>query len=301
MTHNESGFRVIRLFLCRVKKGILLAAFGSTHPEAESAFENIEQMTKQAFPDTHVRRAYTSGVVRKALDKKGQHHDSVPMALARMADEGFTHVDTIAGAEFHRLRSVVEGFDSMDGVFKRVRLGSPLLATPGEMKRVRDVLLKSLPEGRKSDEAVIWVGHETYHPSNAFYPALAYELQQKDENVFVATLGCLGGSPRFEDVREEILEKKIDKAYVAPFMSVAGTHAVRDIAGIRDHESGNAHDHDNGHDHGHDHHHHHKDPWTKRLSRAGIETEMVLKGTGEYDKIVQIWLNRLEKAMEGLN
>lgn len=279
----------------KVKKGILLAAFGSSYPEARPAFENIEQMTKAAHPDIPVRWAYTSGMVRRALAEKGEHYDSVPMALSRMAEDGFTHVavqslHTIAGVEFHRLRSVVDAFDGMDGVFTRVRLGSPLLGGPDEMKRIRDLLIDNAPEVRKPDEAVIWVGHGTYHPSNAFYQALAYKLRQKDDNVYVATLGCLGGSPAFEDVKKEIAGKGIQKAYIAPFMSIVGAHTLKDVAGIR--KAGNSHDHD--------HHHHHGESWTERLANAGVETQMVFKGTGEYDEIVQIWLDRLEEAMEAL-
>ena len=285
----------------KVKKGILLAAFGSSSQEARPAFENIERMTKAVYPDTPVRWAYTSGMVRRALADKGEHYDSVPMALSRMAEDGFTHVavqslHTIAGVEFHRLRSVVDAFDGMDGVFTRVSLGNPLLGGPDEMKRIRDILIANSPIGRKPDEAVIWVGHGTYHPSNAFYQALAYKLRQKDDNVYMSTLGCLGGSPAFEDVKAEIAGKGIQKAYIAPFMSIVGAHTLKDVAGGKS----DNHGHDHGHSHDCDHDHHHGEPWTERLSHAGIETEMVFKGTGQYDEIVQIWLDRLEKAMETL-
>ena len=283
----------------KVKKGILLAAFGSSSQEARPAFENIERMTKAVYPDTPVRWAYTSGMVRRALADKGEHYDSVPMALSRMAEDGFTHVavqslHTIAGVEFHRLRSVVDAFGGMDGVFTRVSLGNPLLGGPDEMKRIRDILIANSPIGRKPDEAVIWVGHGTYHPSNAFYQALAYKLRQKDDNVYMATLGCLGGSPAFEDVKAEISGKGIQKAYIAPFMSIVGAHTLKDVAG------GERDDHGHDHSHDHDHDHDHGGAWTERLENAGVETEIVFKGTGQYDQIVQIWLDRLEEAMADL-
>jgi len=181
------------------------------------------------------------------------------------------------------------------------------------MERVRDSMLDNLPADRKADEAVIWVGHGSYHPSNAFYQALAYKLQRKDENVFMATLGCLGGSPSFEDVKEEVKAKGIDKAYLVPFMSVVGAHTIRDVAGKDNsghdhshdhgHEHNHDHEHNHSHDHGHDHDHdhHHGDPWKQRLQDAGIETEVVLKGTGEYDDFVNIWLDQLKKAVEQLH
>ena len=335
-----------------MKKGILLAAFGSSYPQAQPALDNIEKMTKEAFPEVPVRWAYTSRMVRHSLAKKDKHFDSPAMALARMEDEGFTHVavmslHTIGGVEFHELRSVVGAFQDMQSNLKQVSLSSPLLGSPDVMERVRDSMLDNLPADRKADEAVIWVGHGSYHPSNAFYQALAYKLQRKDENVFMATLGCLGGSPSFEDVKEEVKAKGIDKAYLVPFMSVVGAHTIRDVAGKdnsghdhshdhghehnhdhehnhshdhghdhdHDHNDGHGHDHNHdhnhnhGHDHGHnhdhghdhDHDHHHGDPWKQRLQDAGIETEVVLKGTGEYDDFVNIWLDQLKKAVEQLH
>ncbi len=291
-----------------MKKGILLAAFGSSYPRAQSALDNIEHMTKEAFPEVPVRWAYTSRVVRRALAKEGEQFDSPVMALAKMEDEGFTHVavmslHTIAGVEFHELRSVVSAFQDMKSNLQQVSLSSPLLGSPEVMKRVRDSMLENLPEGRSEDEAVIWVGHGSYHPSNAFYQALAYELQRKDENVFMATLGCLGGSPSFEDVKEEIKAKGIEKAYLVPFMSVVGAHTIRDVAGKDNsgHDHGHNHDHDHDHGHNHDNHHHHGESWKERLENAGIQTEVVLKGTGEYDDFVHIWLDQLSQAMDELH
>ncbi len=279
------------------KKGVLLAAFGSSKTQALPALENIERMTREAFPDIPVRWAYTSRIVRHSLARKGEHYDSPAMALARMEDEGFTHVavqslHTIPGREFHELRSVVGAFQNMKSGLKRITLGAPLLGTPEEMARVRDAMLDNLPQDRTPEEAVIWAGHGTYHPANAFYQALAYMLQQKDENVFLATLGHLGEQcPSFEDILETLKARGIKRAYLLPFMSVVGAHALEDIAGKKHGEQ----------DHHHHHHHEHDDPWKERLERAGIEAEVVLKGTGEYADLVGIWLDQLRTALHELD
>jgi sirohydrochlorin cobaltochelatase len=67
-----------------MKKGILLVAFGSSVPEAQVSFDNIDKRVKQDFPDTPVFWAYTSSIIRNKLAKEGKILDSVPMALARM-------------------------------------------------------------------------------------------------------------------------------------------------------------------------------------------------------------------------
>ena len=97
------------------KVGILLVAFGSTIPEAQVSFENIENKVKSAYPNIPFRWAYTSSIIRKKLAKMGKHLDSPEVALAKMSEEGFTHVavqslHTIGGEEFHDLRRSVHAF-----------------------------------------------------------------------------------------------------------------------------------------------------------------------------------------------
>jgi sirohydrochlorin cobaltochelatase len=257
------------------KKGILLVAFGSSYPQAQVSFENIEAEVEKAFPDVPVRWAYTSKIIRHKLEEeKGKHLDSPAMALAKMMDEGFTHVavqslHTIGGAEFHDLMSLVNGFESMSGGFKKIMLGYPLLAASHDLEAVREAMLENIPEERQPDEAVLLMGHGTHHPSNAFYQAMAYLFQQKDPNVFV---GVVEGSPLLEDILPELEAKGIEKAYLMPFMSVAGDHVRNDMAGDG------------------------PDSWKSILENQGIETEAVLKGTAEFDNIVDIWVDHLKGA-----
>jgi len=257
-----------------VKKGILLVAFGSSYPQAQASFENIQAEVNESFPDVPVRWAYTSKIIRHKLAKEGKELDSVPMALARMMDEDFTHVavqslHTIGGAEFHDLMSIVNGFESMSGGFQKILLGYPLLASSQDLEAVRDAMLDNIPEERAADEAVIFMGHGTHHPSNAFYQAMAYLFQEKDPNVYV---GTVEGSQSLEDILAELKAKGIDKAYLMPFMSVAGDHIRNDMAGEGD------------------------DSWKSILNAEGIETESVLKGTAEFDNIVDIWVDHLKGA-----
>ena len=196
--------------------------------------------------------------------------DSPEVALAKMRDEKFTHVavlslHTIAGEEYHDLRRTVGAFNMM-GVFQRVVLGYPLLSTQEDMERVVDAITTTLPKERKKSDAVVLMGHGTHHPSNAFYAALMFQLQLKDPNIFV---GTVEGYPDISIIKELLLKKKIKKAYLMPFMSVAGDHAKNDMAGDDD------------------------DSWKSILTQAGIECVPVLKGSAEYDSFVEIWVDHL--------
>ncbi|WP_244154313.1 sirohydrochlorin cobaltochelatase [Desulfospira joergensenii] len=253
-----------------VKKGILLVAFGSSEESAQVSFKNIEKKTKAAFPEIPVKWAYTSHIIRHKLARQGIHLDSAEVALAKMADEGFTHVvvqslHTIGGAEYHDLIRVVAGFKTM-GAFESIILGNPLLATQEDMERAVSALLSTIPKERKKGEAVVFMGHGTHHPANAFYAALMLQVQLKDPNVFI---GTVEGYPALEDIEALLKAKKIKTTWLIPFMSVAGDHAKNDMAGDEE------------------------DSWKSILTQAGFKCKPVLKGTAEYDAFVDIWVDHI--------
>ena len=254
-----------------MKKGILLVAFGSSQASAQVSFANIDKKVKEAYPGIPVRWAYTSYIIREKLAKQGKLLDSPEVALAKMLDEKFTHVavqslHTIGGAEYHDLRRTVGAFKMMGG-FERVILGYPLMSTQEDMQRIVTAILQTIPKERQKNEAVVLMGHGTHHPSNAFYAALMFQLQLEDPNIFV---GTVEGYPGVDLIKELVLKKKIKKAYLMPFMSVAGDHAKNDMAGAED------------------------DSWMSILTKAGIACVPVLKGTAEYDAFVDIWVDHIE-------
>jgi sirohydrochlorin cobaltochelatase len=259
----------------KVKKiGILLVAFGSTIPEAQVSFENIDRSVKAAYPDIPVRWAYTSSIIRKKLAKLGKHLDSPEVALAKMLEDGFTHVavqslHTIGGEEFHDLRRSAHAFHYTGG-FQRILVGYPLLATQKDMERTTEAILQNVPKARKKDEAVVLMGHGTHHPSNAFYAALMFQVQRKDPRIFI---GCVEGYPEIDEIKAMLKQKNIKKAYLMPFMSVAGDHARNDMAGPEE------------------------DSWKSMLSAAGIDCVPILKGTAEYANFIQIWVDHLGSVL----
>ena len=252
------------------KTGILLVAFGSSEASAQISFDNIDSKVKEVYPGIPVKWAYTSHIIRNKLAKQGKLLDSPEVALAKMADEGFTHVavqslHTIAGAEYHDLRRVVGAFQAMGG-FQSIILGYPLLATQEDMARTVDAILATIPTERKKNEAVVLMGHGTHHPANAFYAALMFQLQLKDPNVYI---GTVEGYPELDTIIGLLKKNQIKKAYLMPFMSVAGDHAKNDMAGDED------------------------DSWKSILTKAGFLCVPVLKGTAEFDQFVDIWVDHL--------
>ncbi len=256
------------------KTGILLVAFGSSEESAQVSFENIDRKVNQDFPGIPVQWAYTSHVIRKKLAAQGKLLDSPEIALARMLDEGFTHVavqslHTISGTEFHDLQRTVAGFARMGG-FEQVALGNPLLATQEDLARTVEVILATVPKQRKPEEAVVLMGHGTHHPANAFYAALMFQLQLRDPNIFIGTVEAF---PDAAVILELLTAKGIKTAYLMPFMSVAGDHAKNDMAGDD------------------------QDSWKSIFTSAGISCIAILKGTAEFDEFVDIWVEHISQTL----
>jgi len=255
-----------------VKKGILLVAFGTRTPQAQAAYQHVGLKVQAVFPDIPIRWAFTSAIMRHKLAGDDQPVDSVEMSLARMMDEGVTHVavqalHVISGKEHHDLTINCRLFGRMRGGFRQVMMGLPLLGTGDDMEKVATALLTAVPRERKPQEAVIFMGHGSPHPANACYTALMYHLQQADANIFV---GTMSGLPGIVGICARLQKQKITSAYLLPCLAVAGNHVLKDMAGDNEHS------------------------WKSVIEKHGISCKPVLKGLAEYDAIVDIWVDHLK-------
>jgi sirohydrochlorin cobaltochelatase len=253
---------------------ILLVTFGTSDQEARKAFANIERLAKVKFPGYEIRWAYTSEMIRKKLAKKGELFDSPEEAMKKLKEAGVRKVfvqslHIIPGAEFHEIVKAVSKFKND---FEEIALSPPLLNSMDDVKNSVKVMLSKVPADRKKEDAILFMGHGSgKHPSDMIYVATAYAVEKSDDNAFLATVE---GNPTFDEMLARLKERKIKKAYLLPFMSVAGDHAKNDMAGNE------------------------PDSWKSLLSKNGIESVPVMKGMAEYDEIVDIWLEHLAQVVK---
>ena len=257
-----------------MKKGILLVAFGSTIPQAQVSFENIDRAVKKRFPGVEVYWAFTSRIIIAKMAKEGKNLSTPVEALATMMGEKFTNVTVqalhvIPGEEFHGLVQNVRRFEGMSKGIEKITVGYPLLATSEDLQRVAKAMLTIIPPEREKKDAVLFMGHGTHHPADVYYAALNYHLQKLDNNVFV---GTVEGWPKIEDLIVDLKKGGVKKAFLMPLMSVAGDHARNDMAGPE------------------------ANSWRSILEKEGIKCEPVLKGLAEYQEFVDIWLDHLKTA-----
>ncbi len=264
---------------------ILLAAYGSAYPGALATYDQIKSAYEQAFPGSLVRLAFTSQAMRFRLaDNVGRHVPSPLSALADLQGQGQRSVivqslHIVPGKEFHSLAALVQGLKSVKGNFgfEQLQLGLPLLSSLEDCSFIADALtmmIDALGASEVSDqskeEAVLFIGHGTGHPSDSLYAQLAQVLEKDRRNVF---LGTLEGFPGIKDLMPRLQRSEAKRVQLVPLLLVAGGHALKDIAG-----SG-------------------QKSWKRLLEHEGFQVRVHLQGIGEHEKILKIFQRHTREAM----
>lgn len=250
---------------------ILIASFGTTHDGARhNCINTLEERVSQRFSAFRTATAFTSGIVRKLLDRRNIVVPSPEEAMRRFADEGArnlavlpTHV--LAGYEYEKLlRAVRENA----GLFDKTVVASPLLNTQEDTETVMSAVMRAYSV--RPGEGLVLVGHGTRHEANAVYQEINIHLKGRDRsNVFVGTLEA---EPGLAEAVAFMKGQGIRRVTLAPLMFVAGDHAENDMAGG-------------------------KGSWLDAFLEAGFEAKAALKGLGEIRAVRELYLEHLARVL----
>lgn len=246
------------------KKAVLAVSFGTTHDETRrKTIDAIEADLAAAFPDRTVYRAWTSGMIIERLRKRdGISIRNVRQAMEKMHDDGISEIlvqptHILNGVENERMQKDVMAYRD---AFAKISFGEPLLTSQEDCDRIIRIMNDAYPEiAADPSHALILMGHGTTHYANFLYAALDYRFKDLGyPNIFVGTVEAW---PSMETLLKQVKEYAPSRITLAPFMIVAGEHALKDMAG--------------------------DDPqsWHSRFRSLGVPTECVLKGLGEYEGV----------------
>lgn len=248
-----------------MKKGIIIASFGTTYEETrKSCIESIENKIKEKYKDIYVIRAFTSQMVINILKKRDNIHIFNPNeALNEMKTRG---IDDIYIQPLH----IIAGHEYEKLLSLGVKVGKPLLFSEEDYKTI----VNDLDIGKYNlDEALVFMGHGSDHFADNAY--LTLEKAYRDRGLNNVYVGTVEGSRTIEDIIIKLKSKNVRKVKLMPFMLVAGDHVVNDMASKSE------------------------DSWKTVLDSEGFETEVILKGLGEYEVIQNIYLDHLNELMGG--
>ncbi len=259
------------------KDGILLVMFGTTVPSAKVALDALEADFQKVYsPKGPVAVAYTSEIIRKKLKKQGTHVFSIEEGLNHLAQKGVTNLTVQSfhvapAAEFMETeRMMVKNIVNNPKRFISAKLGDPLLVSKQDLDETVRVVLDSLPAQRQSHEAVVLMGHGNNHgPGDLVLLAAAHAFNHADKNVYLA---CVEGALSFDTVVTQLKASKVKTVWLAPFMIVAGDHAVNDLVGPE------------------------ADSWASILQKEGFEVRPHVVGLGQLQGIRDIYLRHAKDA-----
>lgn len=258
------------------KKGLLAVSFGTSVNETrEKTIDAIEAELEAAFPEYRMYRAWTSGMIIKKLKRRdGIQIDTVTEAMERMLADGITEVavqptHVINGIENDQMTADVLAFrDRLESVC----FGTPLLTTEEDSAAVIRAVMEEFPDF-PGDEALVFMGHGTTHYANSVYAALDYRFKDMGySNVF---LGTVEAYPSLETLMRLVRAHGSKRVTLAPFMVVAGDHAMNDMSGQD------------------------RDSWRSQFEAAGFQVSCCLKGLGEYKGIRALYADHIRRAISG--
>ena len=262
------------------RTALVMAAAGSSCPDAVVAFDRITQAASRRFPGVALKWAYTSAGVRRKIAGRGGAAPDPQQALEQLEAEGITGAAVLSlhlagGREYSELAEVVEDQARRGGSLSRLTLGKPLFADESDVRRVIHAVLGGLPTIPAADEAVILVAHGSLDPAaQAILRAAVSLCRRIDLRLYP---GMMLGSPSLGEVVAQCTAAAVKKAWLVPLMVAAGYSARDDLAGPGE------------------------SSWRSVLERAGITCMPVIRGLGENDGVVEVWMNQAAKLLDALS
>ena len=243
-------------------KAILVTSFGTSHKDTrEKSLDVIENRVKETYGKEKVERAYTSGIIRRIIEKReGIHIYDQKEGLKALKNKGYNEIITMS---LHILGGIE--YSKLDASYGEVT--EPLLKTEEDyVKIVNNEEFNNL----EGNDAIVFMGHGTESAADSAYHKLQEEyIKAGKNNIFVATVE---GEVTIEDIIEKLKMGDYKKILLKPFMIVAGDHAKNDMASDDE------------------------DSWKTMLKNEGYEVTTLLKGMGEYEFVQEMFMDKLEKV-----
>jgi len=245
-----------------MEKAVLVTSFGTSHKDTrEKCLDLIENEVRAKYGSEKVERAYTSGVIRRIVERKeGIHIFDQNEGLEALKNKGYDEIITMS---LH----ILDGIEYAKLNDKYGKISKPLLVNDEDFEKVVNDEEFNSTEG---NDAIVFMGHGSESAADSTYQRLQEEyVKAGKDNIFIATVE---GQVTIEDVIQKLKGRGFSKILLKPFMIVAGDHAKNDMASDEE------------------------DSWKTILQNEGYEVTPLLKGMGEYEFIRKMFMDKLEEV-----
>lgn len=256
-----------------MKKAIMLVSHGSVRSEIIEGLDNLMSRVKDGFPDYEVYRTFSAKIIIKLLKERHNKVVQTPKEeLRRLVQEGYTEIivqslHILPALEFHNLLRDISEFKEVD-----IKVGYPLLTSNSDYVKSAEALQKLFPNlGEK--QALVLMGHGTYHPSNSGYACLQNHFYDLDVNFFIANVE---GYPKLRQVIKKLKKLKIDEVFLMPYMLTVGNHVYEDMLGE-------------------------ENSFKQSLEQENIKVSPYPKGLVEEINHQEIFIEHIDEAISGLS
>jgi sirohydrochlorin cobaltochelatase len=249
---------------------IVITAFGTT-TAARQAYSFVDEGVKESLPGYEVHWAFSSRMVRDfSRDRRRLHLKGPVEVLNELAEQGHNWVvvqslHLLWGHEFYRM------VEEVRQVPIHASIGLPLLYSSKDYAQFIHSLCRSLTFPDQKNEAVVFVGHGTDHPSWISYAALQYMLRSRLGPKWF--IGVVEGCPSREDTLGEVLRAGIQKVRLVPLMLVSGVHVQEDLLSSAD-------------------------SWHTAFEREGLSVSVEEEGLLLRPGIVEIFIRHIRDALK---
>ncbi len=263
------------------RTAILLVTPGTTRIEAKPILEKLVDAFKNAYPDTVVRYAIESELVRQIKAKEGIIERSPFGALADLIDEGFSRIIVqplyiTPGDGLHDLYSTVTTLNNFSGKHESfgidgILIGKPLLTNTSDYKTASEILASyfGVPE---ADEAIVLLSSVDEKGGDSSLCQLQLIMDRKTKGRIV--LGNTSGYPDISWVIERLEHINSKKIKLAPFALIPGNHSVYEL-GDENEKS-----------------------WKKIIQAAGYNVSVSDRVLGESDEIIKLFIESAAETGE---
>lgn len=258
---------------------ILVVTTGTTQLEGRAVVQKCMARMQSAFPNAEVTYAFCSDTVRLVLREQGEEVAGPLAALATLIEKGHAQIVVqplflTPGVQYHELYPIITALNDLAGAhgplgFDGILIGSPLFMEAADYLETAQVLC-SLYGPSQAGQAVVLVSPSSEGGAD---PALC-QLQMVLDDVTKTGAICIGTVNGYPDLGKVVSRLKhigATSVRLVPLAVVPGIHAWIELSGEAN-----------------------KDSWQKALQQAGFSVTVDTAGLGEYDPIIDLYVERLK-------